>query len=241
MKTLFSVLAIVILIACKPSAEKISKQMFEQIEAPDKSLQKIVVTTSAVNYTNGMMRLYERNDTATSWGNAVMSFEVVIGKNGFAFDSIQFKNLEYGHFKHEGDGCSPVGIFSLGKIFSYHDTTGLKMPFEQVDVNDLCVDDINSMYYNLLIDDDTINPRDYNSYERMEREDLQYEYGVWVNYNTSPQIPGRGSCIFLHVWKGPSHGTSGCTAMSKENMMKLIYWLDEKKNPVLIQYVDKKN
>lgn len=226
--------------ACKPGGEKIAQQMFEQIEAPDKSLQKIVVTTSNVNSSHGMMRLYERKDTAISWGNPVMSFEVVIGKNGFAFDSTQFEKLEFGHYKHEGDGCSPVGIFTLGKIFGYHDTSGLKMPYEQVDVNDLCVDDVNSKYYNLLIDDDTINPRDYKSYERMEREDLQYEYGVWVNYNTAPQLPGMGSCIFLHIWKNPSHPTSGCTAMSKENMLKLIYWLDEKKNPVLMQYVNTK-
>ena len=228
MKTLFSVLVVVILIACKPSDEKTALKMFEQIHYPETSLQKLVVDINALNSTRGMMRVYERTDTGRSWGNPVMSFEVVIGKNGLAFDSTQFKKLE----------CSPAGLFTLGKIFSYHDTTGLKMPFEQVDVNDLCVDDINSQYYNLLIDDDTIINKDYTSFERMERKDLQYEYGVWVNYNTAPQVPGMGSCIFLHIWKDPSHATSGCTAMSKENMLKLINWLDEKKNPVLIQYVE---
>lgn len=240
MKTMTCALAILILIACKPSAEKISKQISEQMEVPEISLQKIVVTTIAMNATNGSMDLYERNDSSSSWGSPVMTFPIMIGKSGLALDSMQFKHEEYGRFKHEGDGCSPAGVFTLGKIFSYHDITDLKMPFEQVDVNDLCVDDVNSKYYNLLIDDDTINPRDYNSYERMEREDMQYEYGVWVNYNTAPQLPGMGSCIFLHIWKNPSHATSGCTAMSKENMLKLIYWLDEKKNPVLIQYVNTK-
>ncbi|MBP8917990.1 MAG: L,D-transpeptidase family protein [Chitinophagales bacterium] len=240
MKTLFSVLVVVILIACKPRDEKTALKMFEQIDYPETSLQKLVVDIYALNSTRGMMRVYERTDTGRSWGNPVMKFEVVIGKNGLAFDSTQFKKLEYGHYKHEGDGCSPAGLFTLGKIFSYHDTTGLKMPFEQVDVNDLCVDDINSQYYNLLIDDDTIINKDYTSFERMERKDMQYEYGVWVNYNTSPQVPGMGSCIFLHIWKDPSHATSGCTAMSKENMLKLINWLDEKKNPILMQYINPK-
>ena len=64
----------------------------------------------------------------------------------------------------------------------------------------------------------------------------QYEYGVWVNYNTNPQIPGNGSCIFLHIYKTPTTPTSGCTAMSKENMLKLIHWLNASKNPMLIQY-----
>ena len=69
--------------------------MFEQMDPPHNSLQKVVVTAYDVNYSRGMMRLYERNDTATSWGNAVMSFEVVVGKNGFAFDSTQFNKLEF--------------------------------------------------------------------------------------------------------------------------------------------------
>ena len=240
MKTLLCVFTIVILISCKPKPESLALEMPEKFIAPRESLQKIVVTTQTVTDTHGKMSLLERKDSSESW-ELVMSFEVVIGKKGFAFDSLQFNNLEYGHYKHEGDGCSPVGMFALGKIFSYHAIPDLKMPFEQVDINDLCVDDINSRYYNLLIDDDTIVQKDYKSFERMQREDLQYEYGVWVNYNTAPQISGSGSCIFLHIWKDKTHPTSGCTAMSKENMLKLIYWLDENKHPVLMQYVDNKN
>ena len=129
MKTLFSVLVVVILIACKPSDEKTALKMFEQIHYPEPSLQKLVVDINALNSTRGMMRVYERTDTGRSWGNPVMSFEVVIGKNGLAFDSTQFKKLEYGHYKHEGDGCSPAaGKDHLGND-RYQVDTGKCFPY----------------------------------------------------------------------------------------------------------------
>ena len=110
------------------------------------------------------------------------------------------------------------------------------MPFEQIDSNDICVDDMNSSYYNQLIDTDTASVVDYKSFEKMKRNDDLYEYGVWVNYNSDPAISGNGSCIFLHVWKDEKTPTSGCTAMSKENIIKLINWVDAEKKPLLFQY-----
>ena len=138
--------------------------------------------------------------------------------------------------KHEGDGKSPAGIFKLGKVFSYHNVQHLKMPFVQVDTNFYCVDDVASSYYNTLIKQDTSN-HNFNSFEYMRRKDSLYEYGVWVLYNSEPVINGNGSCIFLHIWNDENSPTSGCTAMAKENMLKLINWLDEEKKPVLLQVV----
>ncbi len=203
-------------------------------EIPNSALQLIEVITADSNAIHGKMQLFERADSISAW-KLINSFAVVIGKNGLAADRIQ--NPIAQKIKHEGDGCSPAGIFSLSKIFSYNNLTDLQFPFKQVDENDLCVDDVTSLYYNLLIDDDTIALKDYTSFESMQRNDLQYEYGVWVNYNTSPQIAGAGSCIFLHIWKDENHGTSGCTAMEKENMLTLIHWMDEKKCPLLYQHV----
>ncbi len=218
------------------------KKIFTPDTANIKSLQLLKVVVPESNSTKGTMKLYEREDRNSSW-KIIDSFPVTIGKNGLANDGYLFPDSEI--IKKEGDGCSPSGIFFLGKVFSYHDMQLINMPFEQVDENDLCVDDVNSKYYNLMIDDDTIVTKDYTSFERMQRKDMQYEYGVWINYNESSNsgklpTPGMGSCIFLHVWKDADHPTSGCTAMSKENMLKIIYWLDEKKSPGLVQYVESK-
>jgi D-alanyl-D-alanine dipeptidase len=199
------------------------------------NLQLLEVKTSHIASTEGLMYLYERKTMADKFV-FVDSFAVRIGKNGFAWDDKSPFKFGSQKVKHEGDGCSPAGIFSLGPIFSYHQLDNLQMPFEAVDEKDICVDDIHSVHYNRLSDIDTITINDYASFELMKRTDLMYEYGIWVNYNTMPVIPGNGSCIFLHVWQDKHTPTSGCTAMSREDMIQLINWLDETKNPVLVQY-----
>jgi L,D-peptidoglycan transpeptidase YkuD (ErfK/YbiS/YcfS/YnhG family) len=63
----------------------------------------------------------------------------------------------------------------------------------------------------------------------------EYEFGIVVGHNMNPVRSGAGSCIFLHIWGGSLDPTSGCTAMSRENLLDIIYWLDSEKFPLLIQ------
>lgn len=199
------------------------------------SEQVIFVTTPNWNSTTGTLQLYERKNENRNW-KCVMGFPVTVGRSGLAWDDASPLPKDFSQkIKHEGDGNSPAGIFSLGPVFSYHDMQNIKMPFKQTGANDLCVDDAQSIYYNRWIQTDTVTHKDFSSYENLRRNDALYEYGVWVNYNTSTTIPGNGSCIFLHVWKDNTTTTSGCTAMSRENILKLIHWLDEEKEPVLLQ------
>ncbi|MBC8046346.1 MAG: L,D-transpeptidase family protein [Fimbriimonadaceae bacterium] len=202
--------------------------------------QVIFVTTPTWVSITGTLMMYERKNADKEW-KCVATFPVTVGRSGLAWDdNTQLEKTISQKIKHEGDGNSPAGIFTLGPVFSYHKIEKLKMPFERVDSNDLCVDDKKSTYYNLLVDADTIKNKDYKSFEYMHRKDDLYEFGIWVNYNTDKIIPGNGSCIFLHVWKNETSPTSGCTAMSKENMLKLIDWLDADKDPVLLQVCEKK-
>ncbi len=113
------------------------------------------------------------------------------------------------------------------------------MPFKKVDATDICVDDVQSAYYNTLVNTDTASRKDWNSFEHMRRKDEAYEYGVWVKYNSDKIFSGDGSCIFLHVWAGNTSPTAGCTAMEKQNMITVIHWLDDKQQPVLLQLVEK--
>jgi D-alanyl-D-alanine dipeptidase len=68
----------------------------------------------------------------------------------------------------------------------------------------------------------------------MRRADNLYRWGIVVDHNTPP-VPGAGSCIFLHVWRGPESATNGCTAMAEHDLQSLITWLDPQANPVLVQ------
>ena len=202
-----------------------------------KNNQVLFVKTPSYNSIKGTMFLYDRKNDHSKW-KRVDSFPVTVGRSGLAKDinaNISFNGDAPA--KHEGDGKSPAGIFKLGKVFSYHDIKNLHMPFVRVDTNFYCVDDMASSYYNTLIKQDTAI-HDFNSFEYMKRNDNLYEYGVWVLYNSDPVKNGNGSCIFLHIWNNENSPTSGCTAMAKENMLRLIHWLNEKKNPVLLQVVE---
>ena len=68
----------------------------------------------------------------------------------------------------------------------------------------------------------------------MRRDDHQYELGIVVEHNKK-QKKMAGSCIFLHVEKFKGAPTAGCTSMSLENLQIITKWIDESKNPILIQ------
>jgi hypothetical protein len=48
-------------------------------------------------------------------------------------------------------------------------------------------------------------------------------------------LAGEGSCIFLHIWRSPEKGTAGCTAMAEEDLLAVLLWLKNEKNPLLAQ------
>ena len=117
----------------------------------------------------------------------VHSFAGNIGRTGFAYNKV------------EGDGHSPIGIFSLGTAFGRYSNPGTAMNYRQSTTNDFWVDDVNSPLYNTW-QKGPVNGR-WNSAEKMYIP--QYNYGFVINYNTAKRIPGKGSAIFFHVWSGP--------------------------------------
>lgn len=145
----------------------------------------------------------------------------VIGKNGFA---------DPGE-KREGDGKSPSGIFRLERTFGYNESIQSKMPYRQVSSDDLWIDDVNAADYNQWVKKDTSKAV---SYEKMKRCDDLYKYGIVIEYNTNPVIKGYGSAIFLHVWGGKNIPTAGCVAVSEDDIVKILGWLDPKAKPLII-------
>jgi zinc D-Ala-D-Ala dipeptidase len=99
------------------------------------------------------------------------------------------------------------------------------------------VDDPSSAHYNAIVDRARVPRVDWGSSERMRRIDL-YRLGVAVDYNVSPRAAGRGSCIFLHVRRGPRSSTAGCTAMAEPALAELVRWLDPARRPALVQLTD---
>lgn len=201
------------------------------------SRQALVVKTTSWTSSQGLLQRYERSSGTAPWRSAGPTFPVVVGRNGMGWGVGLHNQNGYGTEKREGDGRAPAGIFKLSAVFGYAPPGAypwLKMPYYEAYGALKCIDDPRSSHYNRLVDAGSV-AADWSSCEDMRRADEQYRRGIVVEHNPAPAIPGRGSCIFIHIWKNPESGTAGCTTMSPENLEKILRWLDPAANPVLIQ------
>lgn len=166
---------------------------------------------------------------------------VVPGKNGMGWGRGLHAPVPAGPEKAEGDGKAPAGIFEFGEAFGYgtDPPVNLKLPYRQSTARDYWIDATASPAYNTWVsipeDKENIPEKYWNSFERMKRRDHLYELGLVIKHNMEPAVPGKGSAIFMHIWRSPGAPTLGCTAMSKEDLVALLSWLDPEKHPLLIQ------
>ena len=194
--------------------------------------QLIVVTTDSWNKIEGKMSVYEYK--GNRWMPVLTEIPIVTGRSGMAWGKGLHKaELNKGKLKKEGDGNSPAGIFHLSGLFGYEDIHS-EMNSLKVDNRTFCVDDSKSEYYNQIVKLDTVK-KDWNSAETMRMKSDVYKFGIFVDYNVNPAIPDMGSCIFMHIWSGSKNPTAGCTAMKESDILKLIDFLDKRKNPILVQ------
>ena len=193
--------------------------------------QLLVVTSADFNSSTAILQAYERE--TNQWIKIFEPISVNLGRNGLGWAESKkhftFKKDE--PFKYEGDGKAPAGLFSLDTFFGY-EKREFNFPYLQVGKDDICVDDSNSEEYNKLVKID--NTKNYQSFELMRRNDDLYELGILVGHNKKG-TKKRGSCIFLHIQRDQNSPTSGCTSMSKPELLKLMQWLDYDKKPLLLQ------
>ena len=202
----------------------------------ERSLQAVVVTTKDWNAISGRAQLFERKDARSKWKATGDDFEVVVGRSGLAWGDEAENNTAGLKSKNEGDGNSPAGRFPLTSAFgSGSKPNAVTMPYTKLDEFTECVDDTNSRFYNRIVNRMQVGNFDWKSSEKMLAVGEEYGLGLFVGYNSFPVVKGRGSCIFLHVWKDAETGTAGCTAMERRNVERIVAWLDPAKNPYLVQ------
>lgn len=135
-----------------------------------------------------------------------LSCSARVGKNGITNN------------KREGDGKTPTGIYSFGQAFGVAGNPGTSRGWLQVNNNHYWVDDVNSPYYNKLVDASQTGIQ-WSSAEHLIGYPTAYKYAIAVNYNTAC-TPGAGSAIFLHCSTGGS--TAGCISVSQSNMIRIL-------------------
>ncbi|MBO8042497.1 hypothetical protein J6396_33130, partial [Pseudomonas aeruginosa] len=133
--------------------------------------------------------------------------------------------------KQEGDGRSPAGVFALGSAFGYAVTRpGTAMPYQPMLDSSYCMDVPASPFYNRIVDAKKVGKAAVEgSTEPMRLDlhnkgDVRYQEGFVIAHNPDNQ-PGKGSCIFAHLWRQPGEATAGCTAMPQARMQALLDWL----------------
>lgn len=230
------VLGAALLICCMFSA-RVSEAGVSPLE---EARQLVVVVADEWSSVPAVLQRYERGTGTASWRPVGKRIQVSLGRSGQGWgiglhpeEARRSGELE----KREGDGRAPTGVFELVSCFAYapEELAGTAMPVLKADSELVCVDDSSSRYYNEVFPGN-VPDKDWNSAEDMLRKDGLYRYGVVVAHNQNPPLPGRGSCIFLHVERSPGASTAGCTAMKQSAVKELILWLDPAAKPMLAQF-----
>jgi len=195
---------------------------------PPAKTQLVTVVSNDWDNFRAELRRYERSP-GEAWKAVGRPVDVVLGREGYGWGRGLHgggaPTRRPGPIKREGDGRSPAGVFDIGTAYGYDGAReGVSLPYVQATPELRCVDDPKSRHYNRIVS--TANTSiDWQSAEYMRRQDELYAIAIVVEHNTKQTEPGAGSCIFIHVWRGPDSGMTGCTAMPMDTLETFSGWL----------------
>jgi L,D-peptidoglycan transpeptidase YkuD (ErfK/YbiS/YcfS/YnhG family) len=135
------------------------------------------------------------------------SYPVTLGRAGVARD------------KREGDMATPAGILRItGCLYRPDRVPAALVPRWAVPVRpgDLWCDDPASPDYNRQV-----RAPFAASHECLWRADPLYDLVLLTDWNRPRAVPGRGSAIFLHRWRGPAIPTAGCIAFAPRDLGRI--------------------
>lgn len=188
------------------------------LNALPQEVHQAVLVEGAAGAVTAKISGWERKDG--HWRQVLGPVEAVVGRNGLA---------PAGE-KREGDGRTPSGVFALRRAFGYEERVPTGFVYRRASERDFWIDDPASAQYNQWVTGDVPAV----SHEALRRGDDLYKYAVVIEYNTDPVVPGLGSAIFMHVWRGAGQPTAGCVAMAEADLLRFLRWLDLRQNPVVI-------
>jgi L,D-peptidoglycan transpeptidase YkuD (ErfK/YbiS/YcfS/YnhG family) len=175
--------------------------------------QLIVVEVADPTDTFAQLQAFDRVDGR--WLPAFAPTTARVGRSGTSAD------------RHEGDGTTPAGVFTLTEAFGNGPDPGTKLPHRPVHDQDYWVTDSSSPFYNTWQSGPPAGR--WDSAEALWTLTQAYHHAVVIDYNRDPIVPGRGSAMFLHVRN--ENPTSGCVAVELDRLVEIMRWLDPAKAP----------
>lgn len=139
-----------------------------------------------------------------------------------------------GH-KVEGDGTTPAGDFGIGPVmFGNGPNPGVHYPYHHLVCGDWWDEDPSSRWYNTFKHIACGSYPDWTGgdSEPLWTETAAYQSFAWIEYNTHPVVPGRGSAIFLH--DDIAAPTTGCVSLRPSQLDKVLDWLRSSDDPRVV-------
>ena len=119
--------------------------------------------------------------------------------------------------KREGDGATPVGLLRITGCLYRPDRMPSPAPWARpIGPCDLWSDDPDDPAYNTHV-----RAPYAPSHENLRRADPMYDVILTTDWNWPEAKPGRGSAIFLHVWRRRGAPTAGCIATRRDHMIAI--------------------
>ena len=119
----------------------------------------------------------------------------------------------------EGDKITPFGTFQIDFLWVRRDRISAHFPAKTraTGLRDQWCEDPDAADYNQPVK----SPHPFGT-EKLRRPDPLYDVVAVLDYNRNPVIPGKGSAIFLHLWRKPRHPTAGCVAFERHDLLWIL-------------------
>ncbi len=205
-------------------------------ELPADSRQCLVGTAENWNSSTVTLRLYERKGAA--WQAVSEPWKARLGKSGLVWGRGLHPVPPGTVTKKEGDNRSPAGVFAIGGAWGYDAAIRKQpaLPYRQVTVRDLWVEDPASPQYNrnVILDHDPTTA--WEKKQQMKQDDAAHALKLFIAHNAPPAVtPNGGSSIFFHIWRRDgAASTAGCTTMEKPKLRWLVSQTDPAKRPLYV-------
>ena len=180
-------------------------------EMGDQQNAEQLFVVAAVGETTAMVSLHQKDEKGV-W-KQIMTTPGFIGKNGLGKEV-------------EGDGKTPVGIFSFNKAFGIAEDPGCAIAYQQVTKDDYWSGDQRPGYhYNELVSIQDLPELNTDDSEHIVDYSNEYQYCLNISYNEKG-TPGLGSAIFVHCLGPIKPYTGGCVVIPADQMRVLMQNVD---------------
>lgn len=184
--------------------------------------QLVLVVTATMADSAARLETYLRASKEKPWMRRSGPDSAVVGAAGLGW-GLPFRGLaEEGEpVKAEGDRRAPAGFYKFGPKFGF-EASDLPGYLRLEPDAHFCVDDLSSPNYSRIVSRKEAG--EGTSGEAMASIPV-YRHGLVIDYPTG-RAEKAGSCIFLHVWRGPSSPTVGCVALPEKSVEGLQGWIE---------------